>query len=34
MTTEPLSILNIGGHSKDAILYAGGTTKMPPGAIG
>ena len=23
--TEPLSILNIGGHPKDAILYAGGT---------
>ena len=25
MTTEPLTILNIGGHPKDAILYAGGT---------
>ena len=23
--TEPLRILNIGGHPKDAILYAGGT---------
>ena len=25
---EPLSILNVGGHPKDVVLYAGGTMAM------